>query len=769
MSSNTLSSVPIFSPTQISGCQLWLDAADVNGNGSRITDGSSVSTWVDKSGNGRNGTTIGANPTFSSNAVQFNNQGLATTLSGGTNIESGFFIASFTNTNNANSLFCSGTGSRQFRVAGGTIQTVRQGIANILTSGSALANSTKYLIEYTTNGTTLTHFLNGSTYASGSSGSFGAGTTNVGGTIEGMVGFIQEVIVYNYEVSTSERQQVEGYLAWKWSLQASLPATHPYKNSQVYPINTLPSQFTNITTIPLAPSSAPFVFFRPTSITGCQLWLDGYDPNGNGSSVANGSTVSTWVDKSGNGKNATASGTPTYLSGGGISFNGTNAYYTNTSFAFDLSKRSVFIILKVNSYLVNAGVMPFIPNPSSGTDASTTTGMSVETVTNAIRFYSNSGGYLGDIPTTLTNINMYNDNLNLTAGTQYLNGNLTGSPIANYTPGTTSGYVLGARWLSGAISLAYALTGNIYEIVLYSTTLSTRDRQNVEGYLAWKWNLVANLPSNHPFKNAPPGLPVPSVPPRLTMSSSSFSPLRFSGIALWLDAADTQTLTLAGQNVSAWADKSGNGYNATPFATGPQLQRGILNGNPGLYFNGTNTMAMIAGKIATGTNFSIFSVARYTGSGELLGVWKVQVSSYFIFSSANTVKVGIGTSGAYVEYGINTAVTQNVNQITSAVLTSDTVSSTGTLNAGVNGSVSSYSIPGGPNTNSCDQNFTVGGLSETGTFQYGFTGYIHEVVFYRSSLSTSQRQSVEGYLAWKWGLQANLPATHPFKKFPPPP
>ena len=29
----------------------------------------------------------------------------------------------------------------------------------------------------------------------------------------------------------TDRQKVEGYLAWKWGLQASLDASHPYKDA----------------------------------------------------------------------------------------------------------------------------------------------------------------------------------------------------------------------------------------------------------------------------------------------------------------------------------------------------------------------------------------------------------------------------------------------------------------------------------------------------------------------------------------------------------
>jgi hypothetical protein len=30
------------------------------------------------------------------------------------------------------------------------------------------------------------------------------------------------------------------------------------------------------------------------------------------------------------------------------------------------------------------------------------------------------------------------------------------------------------------------------------------DRQKMEGYIAWKWNLVALLPAGHPYKTTRP-------------------------------------------------------------------------------------------------------------------------------------------------------------------------------------------------------------------------------------------------------------------------
>jgi hypothetical protein len=46
-------------------------------------------------------------------------------------------------------------------------------------------------------------------------------------------------------------------------------------------------------------------------------------------------------------------------------------------------------------------------------------------------------------------------------------------------------------------------------------------------------------------------------------------------------------------------------------------------------------------------------------------------------------------------------------------------------------------------------------------------GYLNEFLLVPRNLTLLQRQQLEGYLAWKWGLQGNLPSTHPFKLGPP--
>lgn len=231
---------PQFRPNLLSNCALWLDGADRT---TLTLSGSNVTQWNDKSGNGTNAGAYNTTPfpTYSSSntSVQFSGaQGLTTSLSASTNIQSGFVVALFTAVANTNTLLGSanGDGGRQFRVSGSVLQTISQSVAGVVTSGATLSNSIVYICEYVNDGTTLTHYLTGSTYASGSARTYGTTlTTSIGlrfGGAEGFAGNIYEICVYNSALSTSARQQVEGYLATKWGLQTSLPSNHPYRNSK---------------------------------------------------------------------------------------------------------------------------------------------------------------------------------------------------------------------------------------------------------------------------------------------------------------------------------------------------------------------------------------------------------------------------------------------------------------------------------------------------------------------------------------------------------
>jgi hypothetical protein len=90
---------------------------------------------------------------------------------------------------------------------------------------------------------------------------------------------------------------------------------------------------------------------------------------------------------------------------------------------------------------------------------------------------------------------------------------------------TTSNYIIYQTGLelsntSGVIPITlsytrnlnfFALDGSVLpgylklsEFVGYNRSLTSNERQQVEGYLAWKWGLVESLPSNHPYKTIKP-------------------------------------------------------------------------------------------------------------------------------------------------------------------------------------------------------------------------------------------------------------------------
>jgi hypothetical protein len=54
---------------------------------------------------------------------------------------------------------------------------------------------------------------------------------------------------------------------------------------------------------------------------------------------------------------------------------------------------------------------------------------------------------------------------------------------------------------------------------------------------------------------------------------------------------------------------------------------------------------------------------------------------------------------------------------------------------------------------------TIGSNTATGT---AYNGYLMEMLVYSPAATSTGRQLAEGYLAWKWGIQGNLPVSHPY-------
>ena len=80
--------------------------------------------------------------------------------------------------------------------------------------------------------------------------------------------------------------------------------------------------------------------------------------------------------------------------------------------------------------------------------------------------------------------------------------------------------------------------------------------------------------------------------------------------ALWLDAADASTITIA-TGVSQWNDKSGNGWNATQVTSANQPTPGVDGGVNCLSFDGNDSMTL-GNLMASATSGFYIGLIKFT-------------------------------------------------------------------------------------------------------------------------------------------------------------
>jgi hypothetical protein len=783
-----------FAPTQISGCQLWLDAADTT----TITGSSPITSWRDKSGTGRtltfagtnvyNSSTQSINTTNSPTAYFYANVNLKKSVVSNASV----FIAytwtgsSLSSTNQALWGQDVGGGWNRFQLLSFPSTTaLAYGLSytpsppNVtsvsnLNTGTRLQYSARYAYQ-ATNGTAA--YVNGTLSSSEVTEAVSpseTSTTNtyfgtIDATFSGQVAF-HEILIYTSSITTAQRQQVEGYLAWKWGLQGSLPSTHPYKSSAFPPF---------VVSVPPIVLQNPTATFSPRQISGCGLWLDAADSS---SIAVSGSNVTQWTDKSGNGKNATqtnAAYRPTYGTSGTyncVSFRSANTQHligtplltslsyslffvfdtltpNNLQFVFFDYKKGAggtgqnFVQHPINTNTISAALL-YAETPSTQKASSSATIGTARIQTAIVDSVSNVSD------------NFYVDGTKLT--TSFTNGG-----VANIATDAI-GYTLGAIRTGATATLSLTLNGNIYEVIAYLNEVSTAQRQQIEGYLAWKWGVAGSLPAGHPYKLGPPYSTVISAPSRSMILSSAWNPTQISGCSLWLDAADTSTVSVTGSNVTQWRDKSGNGTNMTQSTPANRPAYTLVNKKYMIDFIRANKTYLINTSVSPlFTNFTLYIVIQrknVPSDTERLFVgipvgyatdWNT--TSGFAFSTP----IELASNGSGTVFLDNT----NLNVTFYSVVTRN--NSGNVYKNGSGNSVISKNL--GLTTNSIGILLGSGTNGGINTLSEQFNGYMGEVILYTSALTTAQQQNIEGYLAWKWGLVGSLPANHPFKNWPPPP
>jgi len=769
-----------FDPRSIPGCQLWLDAAD----SSSVTGTTPVTAWRDKSGNGNNTTTIGGSPSYSSNFITLN--GSSTYLVGpyvNTTQTITMFVVATVNFslgsygNYYRLLSVGSTAANDYNsVAYASIlhnpnTTQIGGYRNSVTNFGTVTTNTTFLIALVYDGTNTINYINGTSVSTaGSTGSFNTssysigrdvGNTDGGGSYTYWPGSVGEVIIYNAALASRQRQAVEGYLAWKWGINTrstkNLTLGHPF--------------YYNI----------PFTReFNPVDISVPLFWFDAADIK----TITGTSQVTAWLNKgswSGSATNRVGS-----VVSGSIKYNGLNAlqFPVGTELGFTAAipnqPRAWFAVFKQTTQVTVSGpnyTQYFaIINQTQGSGQDSAFGPGIPTNTGTSSYVLSEGpsgnpngvqtGYL--VPNGYNTLKQYawinssastSSNFQTVNGTDYLSA---GTPAANYTATAyrtdSVTYTINTYWYNNSCDLC--------EIIMYNTEMSVPQRQQVEGYLAWKWGIQSNLVSTHPFYKLPPS------------SAILFNPTNLVECSLWLDGSDPLATGLQptnGTGISTWYDKSGRGNNATAFTvitsvatpTNPTVVSSSLNGLSGLSFTGTSGMYCPA--FLTSSSGSVFMVVNFSGStGQPFIVWKLKYSSYFAIKPGQ-LYVGLNNSGTYPTSGYDAQATYSNSYGTPYLLgmtlsASSAASSAFTFVGTVNGTATTTtgtSTSGNPA--SCSDYVGIGIDVESGTAYYPMYGTMYEVIVYNTALTELERQKVEGYLAWKWGLQNSLVSTHPYK------
>jgi hypothetical protein len=246
----------LFLPSDLgSSLSVWLDAADA---GTIVLNGSRVSEWRDKSGNGHmtapgNQPTLAANSLNGLNTIAFDNRSVIQTLTSaysytGTNItlvSLAYSSRAFGRTNFPRLWSMNAPGQQDFDNNSGLLMLYGVGSANnaamfrnsAVVGQSTINSNAQWAFHVgTKSGGSTTFSTNGETRVNGltSNSPLGFNVIRIGNDVaavdSGLFGNVAENMIFSRALNLWEEQLLQGHIAHKWALTASLPIAHPFKN-----------------------------------------------------------------------------------------------------------------------------------------------------------------------------------------------------------------------------------------------------------------------------------------------------------------------------------------------------------------------------------------------------------------------------------------------------------------------------------------------------------------------------------------------------------
>jgi hypothetical protein len=133
------------------------------------------------------------------------------------------------------------------------------------------------------------------------------------------------------------------------------------------------------------------------------------------------------------------------------------------------------------------------------------------------------------------------------------------------------------------------------------------------------------------------------------------------------------------------------------------------------------------------------------------------------------VQNGSNNAGTIIEYGNGISMDQSFSTFVAAPILVNVRKTPNTTQLYLNGRLVQSQNVNFTYSNQPDREMWIGGaagLMQSGLSDSGsdhFQGAIHSVAQYTSNLNMNDRQRVEGILAWTFGIQNVLPASHPYR------
>jgi len=249
--------------------------------------------------------------------------------------------------------------------------------------------------------------------------------------------------------------------------------------------------------------------------------------------------------------------------------------------------------------------------------------------------------------------------------------------------------------------------------------------------------------------------------------ASNWTPSQLPSTAFWFDATDLGTITLNGSTVSQWNDKSGNARNATQ-STGsrqPTFVSSGINGLPVLRSTRAGLTALNIPAFTLGSQIHFFAITTAATSGAYQYVLGQDGNAGFAVCLRTEATAEDWLAGDVLSFGLGFPQANNPRAIGPYTWGSPTLFYTalGTTTSTAEAFASKVSTRKETLLTGSFLNTAMALFAGAVNGTQNLEGDVGECVFVTGALTLADKQRVEGYLAWKWGLEAGLPVGHPYK------